>query len=450
MAVPPPANFLRIKYRAAPIQPELRDGEEGKSLSIAKKVRTEEEDTLAAELQALRFRPAIMFPGHTQNKRSEVVIASDDVAYRKETKPTLFERIELEKQYAKKRQREAENAKRKEDQKEAVRQRLTQIVLQAAGHSTRVDGEEGEGGGEAGAASAPGHREGEGEGEEGKRDDDDGEGGQQQQQDGFAGMTSEEAALNSLSDHDLSLMDEEDLADYRAVVLDLKEKRLLRLRAPRVFHRPVSAFQRRMLAFKLFFGIGQRDREMTDILPWLILGRVDPTRTMYSLAKLGVTHILNCTDDCPNLFPMHFVYLQLFLRDSLEANAAEYFPQALEFFRRVEKKRGKMYVHCEAGASRAPTFVVAFLMVERGVCLNDALAYVQSRRPLMQINEHFLFQLAQLELSLGLGSSVTNHREFTFYEFNMMRADIEEQRDAKGLLSTTLSLYREREDDDII
>lgn len=441
MAVPPPSNFLRLKYRAAPIQPELRDGEEGKALSIARKVRSSEDDTLASELQALRFRPAIMFPGHTQNRRCETVIASDDVAYRKETKPTLFERIELEKQYARKRQREADNARRKEEQKEALRERLTQIALQVAGRASRGSGDDGEKeeeGDATGAAAAAGKRGG-GDGEEDKRhdgdDDDNKHGGEgQEQQDTSAGMTTEEAALTSLSEQDLALMDEDDLADYRAAVLDLKEKRLLRLRAPRVFHHPVSAHRRRMLALKLFFGIGKREREMTEILPWLILGRVDPTRNMYSLAKLGVTHILNCTEDCPNLFPMHFVYLQLFLRDSLEANAAEYFPQALEFFRRVEKKRGKIYVHCEAGASRAPTFVIAYLMVERGVCLRDALSYVQSRRPLVQVNEHFLYQLAQLELAQGKGSSVTNHREFLFYEFNMLRADIEQERDAKGLL----------------
>jgi hypothetical protein len=66
-AVVAPSNFLRLKYRPKPLHPELDENEAvyDTSHSIAKKVKPVLGDELA-ELRALRFRPAVMFPGHTR------------------------------------------------------------------------------------------------------------------------------------------------------------------------------------------------------------------------------------------------------------------------------------------------------------------------------------------------------------------------------------------------
>jgi hypothetical protein len=62
-----PSNFLRLKYRPKPLHPELDENEAvyDTSHSIAKKVKPVLGDELE-ELRALRFRPAVMFPGHTR------------------------------------------------------------------------------------------------------------------------------------------------------------------------------------------------------------------------------------------------------------------------------------------------------------------------------------------------------------------------------------------------
>lgn len=435
MAAVAPSNFLRLKYRPPPVHPELNEeeAEYDKSHSIAKKTRVEEEDELA-ELRALRFRPAIMFPGNTQNKRVEAEIVSDDVAYRKEVKPTLFERVELQKALVKKQLREEQNEARKLEQKEQLRQRLAQLVSGSASLS-------------------PEEMERVRKDEEAKnrasKSADDGEEGKQESGDGTegAGLGADELALSSLNENDFALMDPDEIAEVKSTLLELKEKRLLRTRQPWMYHTPVSTFQRRKLALKLALNVGKRGREMTEILPWLLLGKVEPARNMYGLAKLGVTHILNVTDDEPNLFPMQFVYLKLAVRDEDDANIGELIPQALELFKRVESKRGKVYVHCSAGVSRAPTMVIAYLVADRQISLRDAWTYVVNRRPTLQINSHFMFQLAELELAQGKGSSVTNHKEWMFYEFNRLRADIAETRHHNGLLSTSLELYRKREDE---
>jgi protein-tyrosine phosphatase len=58
----------------------------------------------------------------------------------------------------------------------------------------------------------------------------------------------------------------------------------------------------------------------------------------------------------------------------------------------------QVYVHCNAGASRAPAMVMAYLISVRKISLIDAYEYMQSVRILVQPNKHFLYQLAELEV----------------------------------------------------
>ena len=141
------------------------------------------------------------------------------------------------------------------------------------------------------------------------------------------------------------------------------------------------------------------------------------------LLVMGVTHIVNCTHDLPSEFPGSFVYMRIPIKDEEQANAGQHFPKVIEFFKRVEDKQGKMFVHCTVGASRAPTMVIAYLVAARGVPLADAFDFLRLIRPQVAINWHFLFQLAQLEVAQGMGSSVQHHAEWRFYEYNFVRVD---------------------------
>lgn len=98
-------------------------------------------------------------------------------------------------------------------------------------------------------------------------------------------------------------------------------------------------------------------------------------------------------------------------------------------------------VHCSAGASRAPSAVIAFLVLVKKIPLVDAYNLVYTLRPLMQPNRKFLFQLAMLEVQLGLGCSVYYHREWRFYEFNVFRAEQVPDRPSLGLYKTIIKLY---------
>jgi protein-tyrosine phosphatase len=79
-------------------------------------------------------------------------------------------------------------------------------------------------------------------------------------------------------------------------------------------------------------------------------------------------------------------------------DAGSKFHRAIDFLSRVFQCKGKVYVHCTMGASRAPTMVMAYLIAKRKISLLDSLRYLQALRSVIQPNAHFLFQLAQLEV----------------------------------------------------
>ena len=62
----------------------------------------------------------------------------------------------------------------------------------------------------------------------------------------------------------------------------------------------------------------------------------------------------------------------------------------------------KVFVHCKEGISRSATIVIAFLMRSKQFKFrfDEALKYVQTRRPIVDPNPGFRNQLKQLDAQL--------------------------------------------------
>jgi len=103
----------------------------------------------------------------------------------------------------------------------------------------------------------------------------------------------------------------------------------------------------------------------------------------------------------------------------------------------------QLFVHCVSGVSRAPTMVIAWLIKCKKLALWDAFQYVSARRSLVFPNFEFRYQLTLYEIDQGFGSSVKQREEFACYEFHTLQVKtLVFRRRVKGLLSTTLDLYR--------
>lgn len=88
------------------------------------------------------------------------------------------------------------------------------------------------------------------------------------------------------------------------------------------------------------------------------------------------------------------------LADKSEARIWMYLESAADWIEAaLHENAGQsaILVHCSWGKSRSVAVVIAFLMKYRGMGLNDALAYIQMRRPIAQPNPGFMKQLQAYE-----------------------------------------------------
>ncbi|XP_036382841.1 dual specificity protein phosphatase 2 [Megalops cyprinoides] len=134
-----------------------------------------------------------------------------------------------------------------------------------------------------------------------------------------------------------------------------------------------------------------------EILPFLFLGSAHHSSRRETLAKCGITAVLNVSSTCPNLFEDELHYKTLRVEDSLVANIRACFPEAIDFIDSVKQHGGRVLVHCQAGISRSATICLAYLMHSRRVCLDEAFDFVKQRRRVISPNLAFMGQLLQFE-----------------------------------------------------
>lgn len=143
-------------------------------------------------------------------------------------------------------------------------------------------------------------------------------------------------------------------------------------------------------------------RECQEILPGLFLGPFQASKSLDTLQRLGITHIV-CIRDKKEAFsvrprfPDHFQYLVLDVEDSEGQNLIRLFPEVDRFILQAFEQRGKVLAHCNGGISLSPAFVVMFVMQHCRLAWEDALHLVQNRRYCISPNGGFLVQIKEYE-----------------------------------------------------
>jgi len=143
-------------------------------------------------------------------------------------------------------------------------------------------------------------------------------------------------------------------------------------------------------------------RECQEILPGLLLGPFQASKSLDMLRKLSVTHIV-CIRDLKEAFsvkprfPDLFSYLVLDVQDNEEQNLIRVFPQAKSFIENAISQGGRVLVHCNGGISLSPAFVIMFVMQHYRISWEEALHYVQNRRYCISPNSGFITQIKEYE-----------------------------------------------------
>jgi protein-tyrosine phosphatase/rhodanese-related sulfurtransferase len=136
----------------------------------------------------------------------------------------------------------------------------------------------------------------------------------------------------------------------------------------------------------------------SQILPYLFIGNQRDAANRERLNELGVTHVLNVTSH----LPLHFenegiTYKRIPATDSGSQNLKQYFSEAINFIESARKSNGKVLVHCQAGVSRSPTIVAAYIIATSCKTLSEAFTIIKDCRSIVAPNINFMGQLLDLE-----------------------------------------------------
>ncbi|PWN49892.1 phosphatases II [Violaceomyces palustris] len=143
-------------------------------------------------------------------------------------------------------------------------------------------------------------------------------------------------------------------------------------------------------------------RDCQEIIPGLYLGPLESSKSLTKLQSLGITSvlILRAPHEEPFLrprFPEELTYLILQVEDKEVENLIRIYPSVRGFLLSEMAKGGKVLVHDDGGISRAPAVVVMFIMEQRRMTYESAMAFVQSRRYCMHMNQGFVWQVKEFE-----------------------------------------------------
>jgi len=387
--------FIRLKDRAAPIQPES----EAKVVPfiIEKKTIVREDEVEEYKVKGYQFEEnqpvgqgngVLYFPNYTQQRRVEKTILSQETKFRFEVAPCIEDRLKMMVLYKEEEAKlMAQEAVKERKLKEAAEKVAALKKAIETGDTALMD-----------------------------QDEDD-----------------EDLLLSSIDGVEL---DEKDILELKKMQTNIKEKKFTQQRHSVLRHQPISRLRRMWRAFSVATSTVWTNDPMTQVLPWMFLGRGELAKNSQFLLKNGFTHILNVTTEIPNYYPGKFVYKRIPIEDTINEDASKHFRTIVDFIRRAATSRGKIFIHCTVGASRAPMAVMLYFIVVRKISLLDIYLYLQAIRPIVGPNKHFLFQLSEMEFHQGLGSSVLHHKDWKHYEYNEMKADDMPWRKSEGLYKT--------------
>ncbi|CEF63269.1 Dual specificity phosphatase, catalytic domain and Protein-tyrosine/Dual specificity phosphatase domain and Atypical dual specificity phosphatase family and Dual specificity phosphatase, subgroup, catalytic domain-containing protein [Strongyloides ratti] len=146
---------------------------------------------------------------------------------------------------------------------------------------------------------------------------------------------------------------------------------------------------------------------ISEITPYMYLsgyGCIYETK----IRKLGITHIIDCTNiPKPKKFN-DIKYLQIPINDGETEKIEAYFDTVVEFVREAKDSNGKVLIYCSAGVSRSPTLAIISLMTLENVSLKEAYIHINTIRPIISPNIGFWRQMINYEMILKNGESTVS------------------------------------------
>ena len=128
----------------------------------------------------------------------------------------------------------------------------------------------------------------------------------------------------------------------------------------------------------------------------LYLGNYDFALNNELLMKKNISCILVCGKELECKFPNKFKYFKIDLNDYIEESILPHIDKCVQFINENIKEK-KIFVHCNAGVSRSPSIIIAYLIKSFNYSFNYAYNFVKSKRNIIKPNDKFLKELQNLK-----------------------------------------------------
>lgn len=137
--------------------------------------------------------------------------------------------------------------------------------------------------------------------------------------------------------------------------------------------------------------------DISGILCNLFLGSAKASRSLDLLTSNGITHIVNIAGR--QYFPGQFIYKRVHFEDVEEFEDMEKLREIFEWLDVVTSDtKSKILVQCMGGISRSASVVIGYLVWSKKFKLDEAVAFVKSRRP--QIRPRQLGAIKKMETEI--------------------------------------------------
>jgi len=137
---------------------------------------------------------------------------------------------------------------------------------------------------------------------------------------------------------------------------------------------------------------------MTKILPHLYVGSYENAMNELELKAKKITHILSLIGPSSTI---DFVKHEHFpMSDHGKTDVKQVLAWASEFIKEGQEGDNNLLLHCKIGQNRAPTLLIAYLMMNEKKKLYQAHKELKTLRPSVHINVLYAKQLLELEKEL--------------------------------------------------
>lgn len=144
----------------------------------------------------------------------------------------------------------------------------------------------------------------------------------------------------------------------------------------------------------------------SEITPYLVLGSAG-VRTPRFLENNKITLVINAAHNFELTAKCSVNQIRIDSDDSPDYMLKKHFETVALHIHNEKEKGGKVFIHCVAGISRAPSLVLAYLMRYENMSLADAYKLVHNKRIFVRPNMGFWKQLIEYEEELIGRNTVT-------------------------------------------